>query len=107
MHHFFRHFRHKLEEVQMERQAHGLFDNMGQFRSRAALKQHPQHEHRHDRIKPKLSSPALLPLRTAATPTPSAMMNGTVMGPVVAPPASKAMPRNDGLVKKAQTNTSA
>src|SRR5574344_2538963 len=30
--------------------------------------------------------------RTAATPTPSAMMNGTVIGPVVAPPASNATP---------------
>ena len=30
--------------------------------------------------------------RTAATPTPKAIIKGTVIGPVVAPPASKATP---------------
>ena len=30
--------------------------------------------------------------RTEATPIPKAMMKGTVMGPVVAPPASNAAP---------------
>ena len=41
--------------------------------------------------RPKLSSPLFLSLRTAATPTPRDMINGTVTGPVVTPPASKEM----------------
>ena len=40
--------------------------------------------------KPKLSSEAFLSLRTDANPTPKAKMKGTVIGPVVAPPESKA-----------------
>ena len=42
--------------------------------------------------RPKLSFCASLSLRDDATPTPSAMMNGTVIGPVVTPPESKATP---------------
>ena len=55
-------------------------------------------------MRPKLSS-LPRPPRTAATPTPSAMMKGTVMGPVVAPPASKATPRKAELVRAAQPNS--
>ena len=40
--------------------------------------------------RPKLSASAFESLRMEATPTPSAMMKGTVMGPVVTPPESKA-----------------
>ena len=40
--------------------------------------------------KPKLSSWACLPPRTVAKPRPNAIMNGTVMGPVVTPPESNA-----------------
>ncbi len=58
--------------------------------------------------KPKLSSEAssvLECLRTAATPMPKARIKGTVIGPVVAPPASNPIPTNSGLVKKAHTNS--
>ena len=40
--------------------------------------------------RPKLSSAPFLSLRVAERPTPSAMMKGTVMGPVVTPPESNA-----------------
>ena len=43
--------------------------------------------------RPKLSSSLFGLFLTPATPTPNARINGTVIGPVVAPPASKAMPR--------------
>ena len=43
--------------------------------------------------RPKLSLAAFLSPRTAAMPTPSAMMNGTVIGPVVTPPESYATAR--------------
>lgn len=56
--------------------------------------------------RPKLSSCALLPPRTAATPMPSAMMNGTVIGPVVTPPESNAAARDSSGVNAASTNTS-
>ena len=45
-------------------------------------------------IKPKLFSEACLPPIAPATPTPSAMMNGTVIGPVVTPPESNASGTN-------------
>ena len=45
--------------------------------------------------------------RTAATPTPSAIINGTVIGPVVAPPASKAIPWNSPGQKYASVKTAA
>lgn len=41
--------------------------------------------------RPKLSSPECLSLRIDAMPAPRAMMNGTVIGPVVTPPESKAV----------------
>ena len=50
-------------------------------------------------IRPKLFSFAFLPPMAPATPTPSAMMKGTVMGPVVTPPESKARGTNMSLPK--------
>ena len=43
---------------------------------------------------PKLLSCELLPPSTAEIPMPSAMINGTVMGPVVTPPESNARGMN-------------
>ena len=60
----------------------------------------------HSATRPKLSSLAFSSLRMEATPTPSAMMNGTVMGPVVTPPESKDTARKPGSDRKASTNTS-
>ena len=40
-----------------------------------------------------------------ATPTPMAMMNGTVIGPVVTPPESKATLRKFASVNAASANT--
>ena len=57
--------------------------------------------------RPKLSFSALGSLRMALTPTPSDRMKGTVMGPVVTPPASKATARNAPGTNCASTNTSA
>ncbi len=45
-------------------------------------------------------------MRIADTPTPSASMNGTVMGPVVTPPESNATARNERGTNSASTNTS-
>ena len=61
----------------------------------------------HRATRPKLSPPASLSLRTALTPTPSAMIKGTVMGPVVTPPESKATAQKSGDTKPASTNTMA
>ena len=47
----------------------------------------------HSATRPKLSDLAFSSLRMEATPTPSAMINGTVIGPVVTPPESKATDR--------------
>ena len=61
----------------------------------------------HSATRPKLSDFAFSSLRMDATPTPSAMINGTVIGPVVTPPESNAtesIPRSD---KNAPRNTSA
>ena len=62
-------------------------------------------EHRDTR--PKLSASACRSLRTWEIPTPSARMNGTVIGPVVTPPESKAMHRKSLSVKAASANTTA
>ena len=43
----------------------------------------------HIAISPKLFSLALRPPMVVAMPTPKAIINGTVMGPVVTPPESK------------------
>ena len=56
--------------------------------------------------RPKLSSAAWRSERMAATPTPSAMIKGTVMGPVVTPPESKATERNSFGTKAASTKMS-
>ena len=41
----------------------------------------------------------------AAMPTPSAIIKGTVMGPVVTPPESKATARKSAGTRKASTKT--
>ena len=51
--------------------------------------------------RPKLCSPAFLPFLDAARPAPSAIMKGTVMGPVVTPPESNAVGINSLGVKNA------
>ncbi len=60
----------------------------------------------HIATRPKESSCALVSDRMDETPTPSAMMNGTVIGPVVTPPESKATARYSGLAITASKNTS-
>ena len=57
----------------------------------------------HMATRPKLSSAAWRSPRMAETPTPSAMMKGTVMGPVVTPPESNATARNSLGTKAAST----
>ena len=61
----------------------------------------------HSATRPKLSSLAFSSLRMEATPTPSAMIKGTVMGPVVTPPESKDTDKNPGSDRKASRNTAA
>ena len=61
----------------------------------------------HSATRPKLSWAAFLSLRMEATPRPSAMMKGTVMGPVVTPPESKAMARKSPGTEAASTSTTA
>ena len=61
----------------------------------------------HSATRPKLSSSCPCVLRMADTPTPSAMINGTVMGPVVTPPASNATARNSFGENSVSTNSSA
>ncbi len=56
---------------------------------------------------PKLSSSVLFPARTAEAPAPSARMKGTVMGPVVTPPASNPTPMYSGAVNAATMKTRA
>ena len=60
----------------------------------------------HRAIKPKLSLAPSLSLRAADKPTPSAMMKGTVIGPVVTPPASNATAINSEGAKKDNRNSS-
>ena len=57
--------------------------------------------------RPKLSCSAFLSVRIAAAPTPSAIMKGTVMGPVVTPPESNATARNSLGTNIDTTNTAA
>ena len=45
-------------------------------------------------MSPKLFSPACRPPIVVAIPTPSAIIKGTVMGPVVTPPESKSSAKN-------------
>ena len=59
----------------------------------------------HSATRPKLSLAAWRSLRMAEIPTPKAMMKGTVIGPVVTPPESKATARNSRGAKAARTNT--
>ena len=55
--------------------------------------------------RPKLSSAAWRSLRVAEIPTPRAMINGTVIGPVVTPPESKATLKKSFGTNIASTNT--
>ena len=55
--------------------------------------------------KPKLSEPEFLSFRMEAMPMPSAMMKGTVIGPVVTPPESKATDKKVSGVQKARMKT--
>ena len=57
--------------------------------------------------RPKLSDFAFSSLRMEATPTPSAMMNGTVIGPVVTPPESNATERKFWSEKAARAKITA
>ena len=60
----------------------------------------------HSATRPKESSWASLLALTFATPMPRARMKGTVIGPVVTPPESKAMGTNSGLISTPSANTS-
>ena len=60
----------------------------------------------HRAIRPKLFSSAWLSPRTEAMPAPNAIMKGTVMGPVVTPPESKARGRKSRGAKMAATPVS-
>ena len=51
----------------------------------------------HIAIRPKLFSSTFLPPRVIAIPTPRAIINGTVIGPVVTPPESKASARKSAF----------
>jgi len=55
--------------------------------------------------RPKLSLPEFLLLPMEERPTPRAMMNGTVIGPVVTPPESKATARKSFGTKIAVTKS--
>ena len=57
--------------------------------------------------KPKLFSCALRPPILRAIPTPSAMINGTVIGPVVTPPESNASARKGVLDRSKSSATMA
>ena len=60
----------------------------------------------HRATRPKLSLVAFLSLRTEASPTPRAMIKGTVIGPVVTPPESKDTGMKSlGVSAMASTNT--
>jgi hypothetical protein len=54
---------------------------------------------RHRDISPKLSSSDVLSPRTDAKPSPRAIIKGTIIGPVVTAPDSKAMDRKFFSVK--------
>ena len=59
----------------------------------------------HSATRPKLSSAACRSLRMAEIPIPSAMIKGTVIGPVVTPPESNATERKLFGVKTAKRKT--
>ena len=54
--------------------------------------------------RPKESSCPFLSLRMEATPTPSDMMKGTVIGPVVTPPESKETAQKSSETKMLKMN---
>ena len=55
--------------------------------------------------RPKLSSPECLLPRFAAIPAPNAIINGTVIGPVVTPPESNAVGTKSVGAKNAKAIT--
>ena len=59
----------------------------------------------HREMRPKLSLEAFLSWRTEATPKPRDIRKGTVMGPVVTPPASKETGMKSAGAKNARINT--
>ena len=59
----------------------------------------------HSATRPKLSASAFLSLRMLETPTPSARIKGTVMGPVVTPPESNATLKKSESASAASTKT--
>ena len=59
----------------------------------------------HRATRPKLSLSEWSEWPTEERPRPSAMMNGTVIGPVVTPPESKDTGRNSRGTKAARANT--
>ena len=59
----------------------------------------------HKATNPKLSSVACLSLRIEEIPMPSAIINGTVIGPVVTPPESKATAKKSLGTKNANIKT--
>ena len=61
----------------------------------------------HSATRPKLSFSASASFRMLDTPRPSARIKGTVIGPVVTPPASKATARKLLGTNCASRNTSA
>ena len=61
----------------------------------------------HSATRPKESSAAVLSLRMAVMPRPKAMIKGTVIGPVVTPPESKATARKLSGTRKVSASTSA
>ena len=61
----------------------------------------------HMDTKPKLSSAACLSLRIAEIPIPNAIIKGTVIGPVVTPPESKATATKLFGTKKDSANNAA
>ena len=60
----------------------------------------------HRAMRPKLSLALSLSLRAAEKPMPSAMIKGTVIGPVVTPPESNATARNSLGTKAASRKIS-
>ena len=60
----------------------------------------------HRATRPKESLAAWRSFRMAAMPTPSAMIKGTVMGPVVTPPESKATAKKFWGTNRVRPNTS-
>lgn len=83
----------------------------GRIRAALRTEQQPQHQHGDDRAYRAESYQAeavfacMAVASTEATPTPSAIIKGTVIGPVVTPPESKAVERKSFGTNAASVNT--